>query len=121
MTNRGSQRVSKQGGKAIQGRLKVKDLPPAGAPRNRRMKRAASKLSKQVGVWRVDVSGYGAFLWVGTKEQAEDIRSHKARWEGGVSIMRRLRDATEAELLKWNEVGPYDGGLVKSELPGREE
>lgn len=47
-------------------------------------------------VWAIYVGGYGAFLHVGTEEEAEAMRAHKARWEGGIG---RKRLATPQEAL----------------------
>lgn len=47
-------------------------------------------------VWAVYVGGYGAFLHEGTEAEAEAMRAHKARWEGGIG---RKRLATPQEVL----------------------
>lgn len=46
-------------------------------------------------VWAIYVIGYGSFLFVGTEAEAEDMRLHKARWEGGLG---RKRFATTVEI-----------------------
>ena len=45
---------------------------------------AADKLK-----WNIWVSGYGGFDFEGTEEEAEEMRSHKARWEGGRGLKWR--------------------------------
>ena len=45
--------------------------------------------------WVIDVAGYGSFLFEGSEKQAEEMRAHKAWWEGGVG---RKRPATQAEI-----------------------
>jgi len=35
------------------------------------------------------VAGYGGFAFYGTEDEAEDMRVHKARWEGGVGRKRK--------------------------------
>lgn len=48
--------------------------------------------------WIVTVGGgYGSFLFHGTSEEAEEMRCHKARWEGAPAHFRR---ATPDEILK---------------------
>lgn len=53
-------------------------------------------------------AGYGAFLFQGTEQEAEDMRSHKARWERGIG---KKRPATEEEVSTgkpsqcWNHPG----------------
>lgn len=39
--------------------------------------------------------GYGGFLFTGTEEDADDMRRHKATWEGAVGHKREA-DAEEA-------------------------
>lgn len=56
--------------------------------------------------WVILVGGYGAFLFRGTEPEAEDMRAHKARWEGAVAKKRR---ATTADMstpsVCWNHPG----------------
>lgn len=33
--------------------------------------------------WRISIGGYGAFAYYGDELEAEEMRAHKARWEGG--------------------------------------
>ena len=61
-----------------------------------------------VAKWVILVSGYGAFFFDGTPEDAEKMRAHKANWEGGIGKKRR---ATMEEILAgdpsecWNHAG----------------
>lgn len=43
--------------------------------------------------WIISVSGYGTFAFKGTEAEAEEMRAHKANWEGGVG-RKRLADPT---------------------------
>lgn len=47
--------------------------------------------------WLISVTGYGAFLFHGTEEEAEEMRAHKADWEGGVG---KKRKASAADIKK---------------------
>ena len=44
--------------------------------------------------WVISLPYYGAFLFDGSAEEAEEMRRHKARWEGEIA---RLRPATAEE------------------------
>jgi len=35
--------------------------------------------------WWIQVSGYGSFEFEGSESEAEEMRVHKARWEGGIA------------------------------------
>lgn len=50
--------------------------------------------------WSINVTGYGRFVYYGTKAEADQMRRDKAEWEGGRGTMR---DATEAEASKERE------------------
>lgn len=39
--------------------------------------------------WVINVGGYGEFAYYGSEEEAEEMRAHKARWEGGVGRKRK--------------------------------
>jgi hypothetical protein len=58
--------------------------------------------------WTIIVGGYGAFLFDGTEQEAEEMRAHKARWERGIG---RKRLATDEEVAAnkpsqcWNHEG----------------
>ena len=54
-------------------------------------------------LWRISVTGYGDFLYVGTEEEAEDMRAHKARWEGGIAKKVRLNPAGPAHLKQYRK------------------
>lgn len=49
--------------------------------------------------WRIRVSGYGTFDFTGTREQAEEMRIHKARWEGGTAMKWRADLSRESDRL----------------------
>jgi hypothetical protein len=40
--------------------------------------------------WVIKVSGYGAFAYYGTENEAEDMRVHKSRWERAAARKRRV-------------------------------
>lgn len=43
----------------------------------------------EVKTWIIAVGGgYGSFEFVGTEEEAEEMRRHKAEWEGAVARKR---------------------------------
>lgn len=52
--------------------------------------------------WIIDVAGYGTFATYGTVEEAEDMRAHKAKWEGGVGRKRPAvtTDASDTRLVE---------------------
>ncbi len=58
--------------------------------------------------WVILIGGYGAFLFEGTADEAEEMRRHKARWERGIG---KKRPATGEEVASktpsqcWNHVG----------------
>lgn len=56
--------------------------------------------------WIIHVNGYGTFAYEGSEPDAEEMRSHKARWEGAVA-KKRLADLED----------PYDRQLIASERP----
>ena len=45
--------------------------------------------------WLIYISGYGTFFFDGTRKEAEEMRAHKANWEGGLG---RKRYATQEEI-----------------------
>ncbi|GEM_PF-1408940 len=60
--------------------------------------------------WVITVGGgYGGFLFHGTREEAEEMRRHKARWEQAIAHMRR---ATPSEV----QANAVDHGLPKREF-----
>ena len=44
--------------------------------------------------WVIDIEGYGMFFYHGTESMAEEMRSHKSSWEGGLG-RKRLADQEE--------------------------
>ena len=105
MTNRAIKRAAREGSSMKTVPLKSGELPPRGAPMNRRHRKAAMA---QVWVWRIVVAGYGGYYWVGTEEQAEEQRAHKAQWEQAAARKERNRGVTPEELSHWNRFGAYD-------------
>lgn len=60
--------------------------------------------------WVITVGGgYGGFLFQGTREEAEEMRRHKARWEQALAHKRR---ATPAEV----QANVVDHSLPASEF-----
>jgi hypothetical protein len=47
-------------------------------------------------VWIINAGGFGAFLFEGTAEEAEEMRRHKANYERGIG-KKRLATAEEME------------------------
>lgn len=60
--------------------------------------------------WKIWISGYGAFDFEGTEAEAEDMRIHKARWEGGQGRKWRVDNPTEVDRLTAEIVGIWDTG-----------
>lgn len=56
--------------------------------------------------WVINVAGYGAFVFEGTEQEAEEMRAHKARWEGAVGHKRpaSFTDFPRASTC-WNHPG----------------
>lgn len=40
--------------------------------------------------WLIRVTGYGEFAQFSTEAEAEEMRRHKARWEGGTGTKERI-------------------------------
>ena len=53
-------------------------------------------IQEEGNTWVIYISGYGTFFFKGTRKQAEEMRVHKANWEGGIG---RKRLATVNEIL----------------------
>lgn len=56
--------------------------------------------------WVINVAGYGAFVFDGSEAEAEEMRAHKARWEGAVGHKRpaSITDFPQASAC-WNHPG----------------
>lgn len=48
--------------------------------------------------WVIRVTGYGRFGFYGTDSEAEEMRTHKAAWEGGIGSKRRADESDPAVL-----------------------
>ena len=46
--------------------------------------------------WLISISGYGDFGFYGTETEAEEMRAHKANWEGGID-QKKVIPATHPE------------------------
>lgn len=67
-----------------------KGWPTPQAALNRRLKGYTLEgVQPAEDAWVICVAGYGAFLFKGTEQAAEEMRSHKASWEGGAGHKRR--------------------------------
>lgn len=57
--------------------------------------------------WIITVgAGYGSFEFEGTEAEAEEMRRHKANWEGGPAVKRRATEppsVRELAILKADE------------------
>jgi len=60
--------------------------------------------------WKIWVAGYGEFDFEGTEQEAEEMRQHKARWEGGQGRKWRVNNQTEVDKLTAKIVGIWKGG-----------
>ena len=51
--------------------------------------------------WIITVGGYGSFAFKGTEKEAEEMRAHKAEWEGGSGRKRKAdpKNSKDAELV----------------------
>lgn len=48
---------------------------------------------KKMAKWLITVGGgYGSFVFEGTEEEAEEMRKHKAIWEGAVATKKKIDD-----------------------------
>ncbi len=56
--------------------------------------------------WVIDVASWGTMYMIGTEEQAEEMRRHKARWEQSVAT-KRLADAQEIKSEDWKLLSDY--------------
>jgi len=62
--------------------------------------------------WVINMPCYGAFLFQGTRAEAEEMRTHKARWEGEAAHLRQAsytdieyQGATVQPSQCWNHRG----------------
>lgn len=62
--------------------------------------------------WLIDIAGYGDFAYFGTQGEAEEMRSHKANWEGGRGTKKRIDkghpDAVAETARNWSD---FDRGI----------
>jgi hypothetical protein len=57
----------------------------APVPRSRKAPSSvAGTLPEKGRWWLITIGGYGKFGFFGTEKEAEEMRAHKAEWEGGV-------------------------------------
>jgi hypothetical protein len=51
----------------------------------------ATLKASSIALWRISVGGgYGEFFYVGTEQEAEEMRAHKARWEAAVARKEKV-------------------------------
>lgn len=43
--------------------------------------------------WRITLPIYGSFIFEGTEEEAEEMRAHKANWEGECAVKHLLHES----------------------------
>lgn len=60
--------------------------------------------------WKIRVQGYGTFDFEGSEHEAEEMRLHKARWEGGSAMKWRVEDQSEADKIMAEMAGLFDAG-----------
>lgn len=58
--------------------------------------------------WKIRIAGYGTFDFIGTEKEAEEMRVHKARWEGAMGVKWRTTNQTEVDLLQEQIAGFWD-------------
>jgi len=51
--------------------------------------------------WSIHVTGYGRFAYYGTRTEAEQMKRHKAGWEGGRGTMRLATDDEATKERDW--------------------
>lgn len=61
-------------------------------------------------IWMIRINGYGTFEFEGSEQEAEDMRSHKARWERGVGIKWRKDLSRESDRLSSEIAEIWDTG-----------
>ena len=62
--------------------------------------------------WLISVSGYGEFAYFGTENEAEEMRSHKSSWEGGIAHKKQISQdhpmvTNERDFMKWQNKNGY--------------
>ncbi|TDR90350.1 hypothetical protein [Enterovirga rhinocerotis] len=60
--------------------------------------------------WLIRVSGYGTFEFEGTEPEAEEMRVHKCRWEGGTGMKWRKDLAREEDRIRSEMASHFDAG-----------
>lgn len=69
--------------------------------------------------WSINVTGYGRFEYFGNRDEAEEMREHKADWEGGRGTIRKAKPeeiakarTSVAEMVKrgygWDRTDPRE-------------
>jgi hypothetical protein len=66
--------------------------------------------------WKISVTGYGAFGFYGTHGEAEEMRRHKANWEGGCGRKEEIpkTDKLAVDAAEWTRE-QIERGTVPSE------
>jgi len=60
-------------------------------------------LSNRLGLWLIEVAGYGSFLVRASEKGAEEMRRHKASWERGVGRKTLIPRVEEAAAIDKHE------------------
>jgi len=73
---------------------------------------------KEIKHWLISVAGYGEWIYIGTEKEAEEMRAHKANWEGGVGKKRSLStqysDSAEKIFAEpWKERAERSGRIAQ--------
>jgi len=61
-------------------------------------------------IWVIRVAGYGTFECEGTESEAEVMRQHKARWEGGAAMKWRKDGKNLSDRLAAEIAAIFDSG-----------
>jgi len=61
-------------------------------------------------VWMIRIQGYGTFEFEGTEKEAEDMRAHKSRWEGGIGMKWRKDLLRESDRISSEIADLWDDG-----------
>lgn len=75
--------------------------------------------------WLISVAGYGEWIYVGTEAEAEEMRAHKANWEGGIGKKRSMTTQYSDEAEKvfaepWKERADRVGRLAEELVDERD-